>query len=125
VTEAREILRQICTRKVIPVVPDLWYYEVANGIRTAVSRKRITKKEGKAFIDELASMGFENHSIINYLPKVFEYAVKYKYAVYDLSYLVLAEEHKIDFVTGDARFRNVVGDDLRFVFYLSDFFGKQ
>lgn len=53
VTEARESLKEIHAGRIIPIVPDLWHYEVANGIRTAVFRKRINKKQGKVFIDEL------------------------------------------------------------------------
>jgi predicted nucleic acid-binding protein len=124
VVEAREILKQIYSGTIIPVVPDLWHYEVANGIRTAVFRKRINKKQGKAFIDELLSMGFDTRSIIFNLPKVFDYAVKYKYAIYDISYVVLAEQEKIDFVTGDVKLLNTVKDDLKFVYHLSTFLDK-
>ena len=52
VVEAREILKQIHLGRMTPLVPDLWKYEVANGIRTAVFRKRITENQGKTFIDE-------------------------------------------------------------------------
>ncbi len=37
VAEAREILKQIHAGRIIPVVPDIWHYEIANGIRTAVN----------------------------------------------------------------------------------------
>ncbi len=37
VAEARGILKQIHTGIIIPVVPDIWHYEIANGIRTAVN----------------------------------------------------------------------------------------
>jgi predicted nucleic acid-binding protein len=124
VDEARKILLQIHAGRIIPVVPDLWYYEVVNGIRTAVFRKRITKKQGRTFIIEMLSLGFETMSIVFYLPKIFDYAIKYKYAIYDLSYLVLAEEQKIQCVTGDTKFFNTVKDDLSFVYHLSAFPAK-
>jgi len=124
VVEAREILKQIHSGRMIALVPDLWNYEVANGIRTAVFRKRITKNQGKTFIDELLSMGFETHSIVFYLPKVFDYAIKYNYAIYDISYVVLAEQEKIDFVTADERLFNTVKEDLKFVYHLSSFLDK-
>ena len=119
--EAREILEQIHAGGIIPVVPDLWHYEVVNGIRTAVLRKRINRNQGKTFVDELLSVDFETRSIVPYLPKVYAYAVKYKYAIYDFSYAVLAEQQKIDFVTGDERFFNAVKEDLKFVYHLSSF----
>jgi len=119
VAQAREILNQIYAGRITPVVPDLWHYEVANGIRTATLRKRINKKQGKTFISELLSMGFESHSINLYLPKVFDYAIKYKYAIYDFSYVVLAQEQRIDFVTGDERLLSTVREDLEFVYHLS------
>ena len=121
VAEAREILKQIYTGRIIPIVPDLWHYEVANGIRTAVFRKRINKNQGKTYIDELLSMDFETRSIVSYLPKAYAYAIKYKYAIYDISYAVLAEQQKIDFVTDDERFFNAVKEDLKFVYHFSGF----
>ncbi|HUT71908.1 MAG TPA: type II toxin-antitoxin system VapC family toxin [Desulfatiglandales bacterium] len=119
VAQAREILNQIYAGRIIPVVPDLWHYEVANGIRTAILRRRINKRQGKTFISELISMGFESHGINPYLPKVFDYAIKYKYAIYDFSYIVLAQEQGIDFVTGDERLLSTVREDLKFVYHLS------
>lgn len=63
----------------------------------------------------------QTHSIVLYLPKVYEYAIKFQYAIYDISYAVLAEEQEIDFVTGDERFFNAVKEDLKFVYHLSTF----
>lgn len=121
VAEARELLRQIHSGEITPLVPDLWHYEVANGIRTAVSRKRIKKKQGNSFIDELSSMDFETYSIAGYLSKIFEYALKYDHAIYDISYIVLAEQLNVDFVTGDERLLNAVRETLKFVHHLSNF----
>mgnify|MGYP003681942051 CR=1 FL=1 len=45
VVEARESLKQIHLGRMTPLVPDLWNYEVANGIKTAVLRKRITRNQ--------------------------------------------------------------------------------
>jgi len=119
VAQAREILNQIYAGRITPVVPDLWHYEVANGIRTAILRRRINKRQGKTFISELLSMGFESHGINLYLPKVFDYAIKYEYAIYDFSYIVLAEAQSIDFVTGDERLLSTVREELGFVYHLS------
>jgi predicted nucleic acid-binding protein len=119
VAEAREILTHIHAGQIIPVIPHLWHYEIANGIRTAVFRRRITKKQGRIFINELLSLDFETHSIGFYLSKIFDYAVKYQHPIYDISYVVLAEQHKIDFVTGDEKLLKTVKEDLDFVYHLS------
>jgi len=66
-------------------------------------------------------MDFETHSIISYLPIIYAYAVKFKYSIYDISYAVLAEQRKIDFVTGDERFFNATKEHFNFVYHLSTF----
>ena len=120
VDEARLILNKIIAKDVELVVPELWLYEITNGINIAVKRDRITKELGQEFIEELQSIKITQIPIISYLQTIYEEAQIYKYAVYDISYMVIAEIVHIPLITGDEKFFNTVKGNKPFVKYLSD-----
>ena len=121
VEEARQLLGKIIDGEIELVLPELWYYEVANGITTAVRRNRISEDEGKLFIEELQSIPVRLYQIAPNINRIYEDAVKYKYAIYDIAYLAVAELENIQFITGDEKLVNAVKDTNQFIKHISDF----
>lgn len=120
VDEARLILTKVVAKELELMVPELWLYEITNGINIAVKRDRITKELGQEFIEELQSIKITQIPIVSYLQTIYEEAQIYRYAVYDISYMVIAEIENIPLITGDEKFFNTVKGNKSFVRYLSD-----
>jgi predicted nucleic acid-binding protein len=83
---------QTITDEHCPIVPWLWYYEIANAVLTQVKRKRIEFEKAVAFlkiIDEmLIDIDPPEGSAILQLPHM---ARQYNLTGYDAAYLELAE----------------------------------
>ena len=120
VEEARTILKKAVANEIELVVPELWFYEIANGLNVAVRRQRISRKLGSEFVEELQAVGVTQIPVASQLGEIFQAAQKYGCAVYDIAYLIIAEQEGIYLVTGDRKFFNVVAGEKSFVKYLSD-----
>lgn len=115
IEEARDLLKKVVAGEIEQVVPELWFYEVANGINTAVKRERISNETALNFIEELQAMTPTLIPIAQFLPKIFKESIKYGYATYDIAYMVIAENEGIPFITADKKFFERVKDDKAFV----------
>lgn len=89
------------------VAPKLLTYEVANAIKMAVSRKRITKVVAGQLIREFESWRVELRDVE--LSEVLALAIKEGLSVYDASYAWLAIQLKLPLLTWDAQLKRVVG----------------
>lgn len=120
IDNARLLLKKVIDGDVKLILPELWYYEVANGIMTAVRRNRISEKLSLKFIEELYAVPVEQCQIIPHINKIYKAATRYKYAIYDMTYLIVAELENIPFITGDKKLFNTLKNTKPFVRYLSD-----
>lgn len=102
------------------IQPELWYYEVANGITIAVRRNRISENQGKAFIEELQAIPVKLYNIVPIIKKAYKEAIKFKYTVYDMVYLSTAESENIQLISGDEKLVNAVKDSKSFVTHISN-----
>ena len=85
-----------------PVAPSLFYYEVINGLRTAVLRKRIAQKVGAEILRGILDIG-----VLLVDPEaehLYRLACDYGIAAYDAAYLALAEALDCPLWTGDRSF---------------------
>jgi predicted nucleic acid-binding protein len=89
--EARALLSRITGGSIELVLPELWLYEVANGVTTAARRNRISVEDGALFIEELQAIPFKLYPIASHLNMIYNNAARYKYAVYDMVYVTIAE----------------------------------
>ncbi|MCC7353338.1 MAG: type II toxin-antitoxin system VapC family toxin, partial [Anaerolineae bacterium] len=55
--QADRILRDLTQRKIRIIVPNLCLYEVVNGIRTAVTRGRLSRAQGRRAIEDFLLIG--------------------------------------------------------------------
>ena len=120
VDEARFLLNDVVAGEIELVVPELWFYEIANGINTAAKRERISNDMAEDFIEELQSVTATLVPVSSYLTKTYKESTKYSHAIYDIVYMVIAESKQIQFITADKKFCDKVKGEKPFVIHLSN-----
>ena len=118
--QALALLKQCAIGELEIIAPTLLTYELMNGLVIAGRRARI---DGDAVA--LSFRGFLNLGIKFYDPaffahKAFLYARLYGRSLYDSSYLALAEQEGIDFMTADERLFNSVKKELPWVRWIGE-----
>jgi len=105
---ALKFLEDFANNRIEIIVPTIWLYEMANGIRTAILQNRISFKKGTNFINQLTKIlpHFENFEPL--LKGAFAIAKQFELSIYDSSYLALAKTKKLQFFTGDKKLYNKV-----------------
>lgn len=83
------------------VAPELLGYEVANAIRSAVMRNRITQKEAEISMCVFTDLEIELFSVD--LHQILRVACKHGISCYDASYIALAREKNAKLLTYDTR----------------------
>ena len=121
IDKARSLLDDIVDEKIEIVVPELWFYEIANGINTAAKRERISNDMALDFLEELQSLNPTIVSVVPLISKAYKEAVKYTCAIYDIVYMIIAESESISLITADERFFDRVKNDKTFVTHLSKY----
>jgi predicted nucleic acid-binding protein len=83
-------------------VPVIWRYEMLNGLGKAVARGRLNREKAFLIWNELQELPIH----VVYQPvdaKLLELALKHNLAVYDASYLSLAQERGLPIATIDGK----------------------
>lgn len=106
-TEAIEIFDQYTSGKIELIAPNLLPYEIINGLKGAVLRKRINFQTTTKLIEQFLELIIPTRDID--LEKVLEISVKKDLSVYDASYLWLAQVNKVPLLTLDQKLRKLVG----------------
>ena len=86
------------------ISPQLLVFEVTNAIKMAVVRKRITAKIAHILINEF--LGWRIKLLDVHPNEVLNLAMEKGLAVYDASYLWLANEQKTELLTWDKKLKN-------------------
>lgn len=89
------------------VVPALWQYETANGLQSAVRRKRIDPAYRDSSLAELRLLPIEIDRAGDVLvwSSIVRLADRFRLTVYDASYLELAHRRALPLATGDRTLR--------------------
>jgi predicted nucleic acid-binding protein len=82
------------------LAPSLWFYEVVNGLVTAVRRGRISSDQGSDALDRLVEVGVGLTDPD--AEDCYRTAVDYQIAAYDAAYVALADALGAVLWTGDA-----------------------
>ena len=104
------------------VAPSLFYYEVINGLRTAVLRGRITQELGAEILKNILGIG-----VLLVDPEaehIYRLACGYGIAAYDAAYLALAEALDSPLWTGDKPFYRAVHGKASRVRWIGDYPGE-
>ena len=113
----------IAVRKVNAVAPTVWLYEMLNGLKTAVLRKRITKIRAKKKIPDVLATLPELFEFTQLVDESFQIAIKYGLSIYDASYVSLAKQKRCKFFTGDQNLYEKVKNKLKYVLPISEYKG--
>ena len=98
-----KILNQYKDEKINLISTMLLKYEVGNGLRTAVLRKRINMIQAQALYQAFLELDIIEEKV-NY-PQVFKLALSKKVTFYDASYLYLACYNRLRLLSFDKRLK--------------------
>jgi len=99
--KANKLYKRYVDGEVRLIAPDLLWYEVLNGVKSAVTSKRIGKKRGKEAVEKFSGLGLEFENQVGSFDRIFETALKHGLSVYDASYVALAKEVGLRLFTFD------------------------
>jgi predicted nucleic acid-binding protein len=123
VSQAVELRDDYYIQKTISLIaPQLFTYEVVNGVATASRRKRLSQDIAFQTIENLAVFNIELREIDPL--SVLKIALQYNLAAYDAAYLVLAEDEDCDLWTGDRAFYQAVKGKTPHVRWIGDYSGN-
>ena len=103
------------------VAPDLWLYEVVNGLRTAVARGRLSKEKGGVAIDDFIALGIALYPFPSLAVRAYQLGNDFGLAVYDSAYLALAEHVSADLYTADRPLFERTKGNLSFVKWFAEY----
>jgi predicted nucleic acid-binding protein len=103
----KKILDDYAEGKLEFLAPNLIKYEVTNGIKSAVLRKRIDRKIGAELVEILDE--FEIKTFTTNYSRVFQLGLKYKLSAYDAAYLSLAKDKKVELLSLDKKLSSLAG----------------
>lgn len=121
VTRAKKILITFGNEEVKLLLPTLWIYEVANGIRAAVFKKRIDQNKVRLRIRKLKQLKLPLIDPSFLIEEIMKIAFGFNLSIYDASYVALAKENNVDFVTGDKKLYNKLKNKFPFVKWIGDY----
>jgi predicted nucleic acid-binding protein len=118
--EALGLLEKYVSDRLDILAPSLLDYEVVNGLVVASRRGRIEEGQLLTAVDGFVSLGIKLKNLSMFSPRVLHYCKVYNRSVYDASYLALAEDEGIPFITLDQGIYNAVRKNLQWVKWLGD-----
>ncbi len=115
---ALALLHQLHKEDTIFLAPSLLDYEVANVLRQKILRKVFNRENLFGAVDLYERLEIQLLHVTNLVSQTIELAEMLKQpAIYDMSYLLLAKQQKVDLVTADRRFYEAARPLFGFVRY--------
>jgi predicted nucleic acid-binding protein len=101
--KALELKEQFAKNELSIAIPVLFYYEMNNILRTAIKSYRIETEDATKAFAALTQLNFIAYSSIDLLSETLTTALRYDISSYDASYVALAEELQVPFMTADQK----------------------
>jgi predicted nucleic acid-binding protein len=119
-SQADALLDDFLAGRLELLTPTLFDYEIANALRVAVTRQRLSEPDAAALAD------FAQYTIVWYdftgiASLTFDLSGQYQRSAYDSTYLALAQAQGVWFFTRDKCLFNAVGHVLSWVKWLGDY----
>lgn len=102
-TAPTHILKSFRDEQIVLNAPSIIAYEVANGLRSAILSKRISKIRATTFLQSFLESPPQLHDFHLLAKSAFALANTYDLSIYDASYIALAQKEQLPFYTGDRR----------------------
>ena len=119
--QADEILADFLADKLELLTPTLFDYEIANALRVAVTRQRLSEQDAAAALTDFAQFTIVRYDFRDLSSRTFQLSGQYQRAAYDSAYVALAQAQGVWLFTGDKRLFNAVGHALAWVKWLGDY----
>ncbi len=119
--QADALLDDCIASRVELLAPTLFDYEIANALRTALIRGRITEADAERALGDFQQLTIRRVSFPALQTLAFRLACEWKQSVYDAAYLALARTRQLPFLTGDRRLWNAVHVGLPWVRWIGDY----
>ena len=103
------------------LTPTLFDYEIANALRVAVTRQRLSEQDAVAAFADFAQYAILRCDFLGISIPTFLLSGQHQRSAYDSAYIALAQMQGIWFFTGDKRLFNAVGQALAWVKWLGDY----
>lgn len=120
-TEQAYALLEACCRKQVNLsAPSLIEYEVANALRSAMLKHRLTLEEARAALIRQQRVEIKLYNFLPYSLASLDLSATAACSVYDASYAALANSLGADFITGDLRLVNKLMGHIPNVHWIGD-----
>lgn len=100
--ETESVLTTLQNQQGIGWVPGIWRYEILNGLGKGISRGRLTREKALLLWQEMQALPVRLVDV-PVDEKLLELALRHNLAVYDASYLSLAQTRKLPLATVDGK----------------------
>jgi predicted nucleic acid-binding protein len=100
--QTESTLTSLENQEAIAWVPAIWRYEMLNGLGKGVTRSRLTRDKALLFWQEIQALPIRVVDIA-VDETLLELALKHNLAVYDASYLSLAQARRLPLATVDGK----------------------
>jgi len=101
--QALRLLRLYINDEIALVAPDLWVYEVTNGIKSALLSRRVSYNKAKSLLKFLMTVKPNLFSMQQVMASCLANSYKFRISIYDSCYLTLAEENDTVLISGDKK----------------------
>ena len=119
--QADTLLEDCLAGKLKLLTPTLFDYEIANALRVAVTRQRLSEQDAPAALDDFAQYAIVRCAFSGISSHTFHLSGQHQRSAYDSAYMALAQAQGVWFFTGAKRLFNAVGQTLSWVKWLGDY----
>jgi predicted nucleic acid-binding protein len=119
--QADALLEDFLAGKLVLLTPTLFDYEIANALRVAVTRHRLSEQDAAAALADFAQYAIIRYDFSGISSRTFDLSGQHQRSAYDSAYMALAQAQGVWFFTGDKRLFNAVGQTLSWVKWLGDY----
>ena len=119
--QADALLEDFLAGKLMLFTPTLFDYEIANALRVAVTRQRLSESDAAAALADFAQYTIIRYDFSSIASRTFDLSGQHQRSAYDSAYMALAQAQGLWFFTGDKRLFNAVGKTLAWVKWLGDY----
>lgn len=108
-TATESLLTELQNQQSMAWVPSIWLHEVLNGLGKGVSRGRLTRDKALGFWQEIRALPI--HVVDSPIDeRLLDLALRSNLAVYDASYLSLAQSRRLPLATVDGKLQQAAQD---------------
>ena len=119
--QADALLEDFLASRLVLLTPTLFDYEIANALRVAVTRQRLSEQDAATSLNDFAQYAIVRYDFSGIARRTFHLSGQHQRSAYDSAYMALAEAQGVWFFTGDKRLCNAVGPTLAWVKWLGDY----